>query len=193
MEVNKKKKRISKVHTGVGDRGKTQLVDGSWVSKDSPFIHAIGTVDELNSVIGIILSFELPNNIRSQLKKIQNDLFILGTDIATPGEINVPRVTLHMIQNLEKWIDEYNGKLGPLQEFILPGGSTPASFAHLARTVARRAERHITSLFNKNLCKQEPLVYVNRLSDYFFNLARWLNKLAKVNENFVDFGKPESK
>lgn len=186
-----KKKRISKVYTRVGDSGKTQLVDGSWVSKNSPIIHSIGTIDELNSVIGILLALELPKHVRDQLKRIQNDLFILGTDIAAPSEINVPRITPNMVQILEKWIDEYNSELGPLEEFILPGGSLPASFAHLARTIARRAERYIASLFEKNLCEQNVLVYVNRLSDYFFNLARWLNKLAEVKENFVNFKQSE--
>ena len=187
MSRKPEKKRISTVYTGVGDQGKTQLVDGSWVAKTHPVVEAVGEVDELNSLLGVVLSQDPPSPLREHLRRIQNDLFILGADLATPGPLEVPRIGEDRVRRLESWIDEMNAPLPPLREFILPGGHPVAALLFLARAVARRAERRIAHLLPQ---RSEPFwgfVYINRLSDFLFVAARWINRQHQEEEPYVDF------
>ncbi|MCD6527895.1 MAG: cob(I)yrinic acid a,c-diamide adenosyltransferase [Desulfuromonas sp.] len=164
------------ISTGTGDGGQTCLTGGKRVSKNSLRVCAYGTIDELNSLIGVILAETKPDNISDSLRQIQNDLFNLGTDISTPGT-SQPMVMTSHIERLEKWIEQVSKKLPVLREFILPGGSRSAAWLHLARTVVRRAEREVVAI-----CAEEGdtinklcLTYLNRLSDLFFLWARLAN------------------
>ena len=169
--------RLSKIYTKTGDAGTTGLGDGTRVAKDSLRVVAMGDVDELNSVIGIIQTEPLEANIHEALAAIQHDLFDMGGEICMPGYamIKAERVTA-----LENILDEWNDTLSPLKEFILPGGSRAASYCHLARTVCRRAERTMTTLNNQEKITEISLQYINRLSDLLFVLCRILNKEAGV-------------
>jgi cob(I)alamin adenosyltransferase len=167
--------RLSKIYTRTGDSGTTGLGDGSRVAKDSLRVAAMGDVDELNSVIGIMQTEALQPNIHAVLQAIQHDLFDMGGEICMPGYamIKTERVTA-----LETQLDEWNETLSPLKEFILPGGSRAAAYFHLARTVCRRAERTMTTLSNQEKITEISLQYINRLSDLLFVLCRILNKNA---------------
>jgi cob(I)alamin adenosyltransferase len=174
--------RLSKIYTKTGDAGTTGLGDGTRVAKDSLRVIAMGDVDELNSVIGVMQTETLGANIHEVLGAIQHDLFDLGGEICMPGYamIKAERVT-----TLEMQLDEWNETLSPLKEFILPGGSRAAAYCHLARTVCRRAERTMTTLNNQEKTIQKELTevslqYINRLSDLLFVLCRILNKNANV-------------
>ncbi len=167
-----------KIYTKTGDGGQTSLFGGKRVDKDDDRINAYGTVDELNSVLGIAVSFSESDEIKSVLKKIQNDLFTVGADLSTPLEnkkVKVQRTSPEMVSALENYIDEYNEKLPPLRNFILPGGGSPAAYLHFARTVCRRAEREVTALSKKEEIGKEVIKYLNRLSDLLFVLARFEN------------------
>ena len=167
--------RLSKIYTRTGDAGTTGLGDGSRVAKDCPRIHSLGEVDELNSLIGVLLCEELPEDVRTLLTEIQHDLFDLG------GELSIPGMTLlnaERIEVLEQAVDGYNGDLEPLKEFILPGGTRGAALTHLARTVCRRAERVVITLTHQETVRDAPQRYLNRLSDLLFVLGRALNKQA---------------
>lgn len=175
---------INKVYTKNGDQGNTTLGDGSSISKTHPRIHAIGSVDELNAHIGVIIlhwkDVMLPTNNdfthRDELIAIQHDLFDLGADLCTPlSEEDKLRITQDHITKLEKAIDKYTERLQPLRSFVLPGGSTVATWSHLARTVCRRAERDIVALANNTTINPQILVYLNRLSDYLFVIGRIFN------------------
>ncbi len=165
--------RLSKIVTRTGDAGTTGLGDGSRVTKDCLRITAIGEVDELNSCIGIVLAEDVPESVRVALIKIQHDLFDLGGEICIPGA-NI--ITEEHILHIETLVKQFNDELNPLKEFILPGGTRPASLAHLARTVCRRAERHIVHLANEEPVSDFARKYMNRLSDLLFVLGRYLNK-----------------
>ncbi len=169
--------RLSKIYTRTGDSGTTGLGDGARVAKDSLRIVAMGDVDELNSVIGIMQTEALGANIHAVLTAIQHDLFDMGGEICMPGYamIKAERVTA-----LEAQLDAWNDTLTPLKEFILPGGSRAAAYSHLARTVCRRAERTMTTLNNHEKITEISLQYINRLSDLLFVLCRILNKDAGV-------------
>ena len=172
--------KLDKIYTRGGDKGLTSLSDGARVSKDSGRPSAFGEVDELNSVIGILrLNLLGPSAVDEMLSRIQNDLFDLGADLATP-EIADPkypplRVIQTQVDRIEREIDGLNANLAPLTSFILPGGSAAAAYSHLARTVARRAERAMTTLNAEAPINGVALAYINRLSDFFFVLARHLN------------------
>ena len=166
--------RLSKIYTRTGDGGTTGMGDGTRVKKDSPRMEAIGTVDELNSILGILLSNDLPENIHTCLTTIQHDLFDLGGELSIPGHIIIcPEHT----KQLELALDELNSKLPPLKEFILPGGNQAASACHHARTVCRRAERRVVTLADSEDINKEIPVYLNRLSDLLFVVARTLARL----------------
>ncbi|MBI4990003.1 MAG: cob(I)yrinic acid a,c-diamide adenosyltransferase [Rhodocyclales bacterium] len=167
--------RLSKIYTRTGDAGTTGLADGSRVAKDSPRIAALGDLDELNSVIGLLLTEELPEDIRALLTGIQHDLFDLGGEMAIPGSALLNEKG---IGELEAAIDHYNAALGPLKEFILPGGARPAALAHLARAVCRRAERQLVAVAGAEAISEAGRKYVNRLSDLLFVLGRSLNRIA---------------
>ena len=167
--------RLSKIYTRTGDAGRTGLADGSRVPKDSPRFAALGEIDELNSVIGLLLTEELPEAIRQLLTCIQHDLFDLGGEMAIPGSALLDAKS---VGELEAAIDRWNGELAPLKEFILPGGTRAAALAHLARAVCRRAERQLVALAATEAVGETGRRYVNRLSDLLFVLGRTLNRLA---------------
>ncbi|MEJ2543303.1 MAG: cob(I)yrinic acid a,c-diamide adenosyltransferase [Calditrichaceae bacterium] len=170
-----------KIYTGFGDKGKTSLFGGEVVNKNNPRIETYGTLDELNSLIGFLVTKNTEKYIQNILLIIQNEIFVLSSEIATPDTKRQKKlknlITDKDIENIEKNIDEISEKLEPLKNFILPGGSESAAIAHLARTVCRRAERNLTKLMDQAEVRGELLVYINRLSDLFFVIARYLNKL----------------
>ena len=173
--------KLNKIYTRTGDEGETSLVNGARVSKHSKRPCAFGEIDEANSVIGIVRTHTQSTlDVDLMLARIQNDLFDLGADIATP-EMNgtALRITADQVGRLEREIDLMNEELDPLNSFVLPGGSTPSSFLHLARTVVRRAERQMTLLASEEIVNESAIHYVNRLSDHLFVLARKLNKNGK--------------
>jgi len=173
--------RLTKIHTHTGDLGDTGLVAGRRVSKDSPRIAAAGTVDELNSAIGMARALKPDRKTAAILVRIQNDLFDLGAELATlPKDFrsSIPRIESLHITTLEKLIDELNASLGPLEEFILPGGIPAAAQLHVARTVCRRAERLCVRLARRERIGERIVPYLNRLGDALFVLARWVNRKA---------------
>ncbi len=166
--------RLSKIYTRTGDQGETGLGDGTRVSKDDLRVEAGGTVDELNSVLGILLSSSLPQDIAELLTRIQHQLFDLGGELSIPGhEI----LTTDYVEALEQHLDDMNAELPMLKEFILPGGGEAASYCHLARTVCRRAERRLVSLAKQESVNPASIRYLNRLSDLLFVTARTLNRI----------------
>ena len=173
--------RLNRIYTRTGDAGETGLVDGSRILKDHPRAQAIGDVDELNSAIGLAIAVTGSEDAQAMLGRIQNELFDLGADLATPGEAFEPsEMTLRVVQaqvdRLENEIDAMNGKLEPLRSFILPGGSKGAAQVHLARSIARRAERSVVTASRHDPMNPLARVYLNRLSDHLFVLARLLAK-----------------
>jgi len=167
--------RLSKIVTRTGDAGTTGLGDGSRIGKDSPRIDALGEVDELNSTLGVLLAEDMPDAIRNALLDVQNDLFDLGGELCCPG---MTMVTEAHVLRLEQLVEDFNADLPRLKEFILPGGSRPAALAHLARTVARRAERSVVALAASEPVADNVRRYLNRLSDLLFVLGRALNRAA---------------
>jgi len=171
--TERKGNRLSKIVTRTGDKGETGLGDGSRIGKDSQRIHALGEVDELNSMLGVLLAEELPTAVRTALESIQHDLFDLGGELCLPG---MEVMKTEQVARLEALVEEYNSKLPMLKEFILPGGTRAAAMAHLARTVCRRAERAVVSLGLQDKVGDGPRQYLNRLSDLLFVLGRVLNR-----------------
>jgi cob(I)alamin adenosyltransferase len=178
--------RLTKITTRTGDTGTTGLADGSRVGKDAPRITALGEVDELNSLLGMILCEEMPDEARELIVGIQHDLFDLGGELAVPGASFLKETQLARI---EAAVAHYNGQLSPLKEFILPGGTRAAALAHLARTVCRRAERSVVALGNTDPVSAATRKYLNRLSDLLFVLGRWLNKSAGSGDILWQKGK----
>ena len=172
--------RLTKIYTRGGDRGETSLGDGSRVSKLDPRIAAYGDVDELNSTIGVALAGELPVEIREVLERVQNELFDVGADLSVPyaGDDGKLRVEQARIDQLERDCDRFNEPLAELKSFVLPGGTDTAARIHVARTVCRRAER--TALHAP--VNPRAVVYLNRLSDLLFILARAANAAAGRDE-----------
>lgn len=172
-----------KIYTKTGDDGTTGLIGNIRIKKSNPRIAAYGAVDELNAVLGIILSFKLGKDINNLLTKIQNDLFVVGADLANPNLKNTSnRVTSEMVSFLEKEIDKLEGKLPQITFFILPGGDLIASHVHLARAICRRAETDIVKLSESEKINNESLIYINRLSDLLFVIARTINKRKKISD-----------
>lgn len=166
--------RLSKIYTRTGDQGTTGLGDGSRVAKDHLRIEAIGAVDELNASVGVLLAEDsLAAEVQQALLGVQHDLFDLGGELAVPG---LDAIHDEHILRLENLLDQANAQLGPLREFILPGGCRGAALAHVCRTVCRRAERCLVSLGNAEPVSDAARRYLNRLSDWFFVLARLLNR-----------------
>lgn len=163
--------RLSKIYTRTGDNGTTGLVGGTRVDKDHIRIESIGTVDELNSLIGMLLANELPKDIRACLVDVQHDLFDLGGELAMPGETFISE---GYALRLEQILDGFNDGLPPLKEFILPGGDQATATCHLARAVCRRAERCLVTLSRTGPLNPDSLRYLNRLSDLLFVIARVL-------------------
>ena len=174
-----------KIYTKTGDKGETSLFGGKRVPKDALRIEAYGSVDELNSVIGICRASNPAHQIDSVLEEIQNDLFTLGADLATPLDSpnkQIKRVANDDVMRLERHIDAIDASLEPLQAFILPGGSRSAAMLHFARTVCRRAERLVVQLGREEQLGEQPVIYLNRLSDLLFVMARWANALSHTPE-----------
>jgi cob(I)alamin adenosyltransferase len=176
--------RLTKIYTRGGDKGETSLGDGSRVSKLDPRIAAYGAVDELNSQLGVVLAGSLPDALRAPLARIQNELFDVGADLSVPfaGPDERLRVTQDMVDALERLCDELNEPLPELTSFVLPGGTETAARLHVARTVARRAERDALVAHETNGVNPLALAYLNRLSDLLFIAARAANALAGADE-----------
>ncbi len=169
--------RLSKIYTRTGDDGTTGLGDGSRIGKDSLRVEAYGTVDELNSLLGVLLATADDTPYRELLSDVQHNLFDLGGELCIPGHTVI---TATQVSWLEQQLDELNADLKPLKDFILPGGSVAAAHCHVARTVCRRAERLVVSLARTDTINPENIHYLNRLSDLLFVLARKLNQHAGV-------------
>ena len=169
-----------KLYTKTGDKGETALFGGERVGKDHLRIKAYGTVDELNALVGVALSEIVDSELKETILKIQNDLFTLGSDLASPFEKEnknfiIPRISQEHITNLESKIDMFDSQVPKLKNFILPGGTKGASLLHLARTVCRRAERKVVELSRETGIGDNVIIYLNRLSDLLFVLARFEN------------------
>lgn len=178
--------RLTKIYTRTGDDGTTGLADGSRVNKDSARIEANGTVDELNSIVGMILAQDLPEPVRDCLNDIQHDLFDLGGELSIPGTQTIKDDD---IERLETILDEFNADLPPLKEFILPAGGHATSTTHLARTVCRRAERRVITLAREENVNPAVIGYLNRLSDLLFVIARLLARFENGEEVLWQPGK----
>jgi len=180
---------LSRIYTKTGDRGTTALGSGKRVPKDHPRIEAYGTVDELNSVIGLAIASGSDPDAATLLKRVQNDLFDLGADLcvpesprrARPGARRALRVTPAQCEYLEKAIDRFNAPLATLRSFVLPGGTPESAWLHLARTVARRAERRLITLARRRRINRFAIVYLNRLSDLLFVMARRANEGGRAD------------
>jgi cob(I)alamin adenosyltransferase len=185
--------RITRVYTRTGDKGETGLVGGKRVPKDSQRIEAYGTIDELNSVVGLARTFndekinvsEAHRFLDVILRQIQDELFDLGSELATPPDFfqeGMYRVGEREVKKIEQLIDECQKELEPLKSFVLPGGGKIGAYLHQCRTVCRRAEREILRLSRVEELSEWPLKYVNRLSDLFFVLSRWISKQTGETE-----------
>ncbi|HXT83424.1 MAG TPA: cob(I)yrinic acid a,c-diamide adenosyltransferase [Verrucomicrobiae bacterium] len=177
-----------KIYTKTGDNGETSLFNGTRIKKNNVRIVTYGIVDEVNSHLGLLLYYVKLDgnlkNINNILTKIQNQLFILGSDLANPNDKlkDYPRITDQDVLFLEREIDNLDSSLDPLKSFILPGGSLESSYCHVIRTIIRRAEVNITVLALNESINKNCLVYLNRLSDLFFVLSRFINKIKGVQE-----------
>jgi cob(I)alamin adenosyltransferase len=168
--------RLTRIYTGGGDRGQTSLGDGTRVPKVDCRIAAFGAVDELNSQLGLVLAVDLPDDMREVLSRIQNELFDLGADLSVPfGVADRLRITHEQIESIERDCDRFNADLPDLTSFVLPGGSEAAARLQVARAVCRRAEREALEAAEELEINQRALVYLNRLSDLLFILARAAN------------------
>jgi cob(I)alamin adenosyltransferase len=166
--------RLSKIYTRTGDDGTTGLGDGSRIGKDSLRVEAYGTIDEANSVIGVVLADQnVADEIRSCLTEVQHDLFELGGELCIPGHRAIED---SFVKRLEDELDRFNEEMPPLKDFILPGGGPASAACHLARTVVRRAERRVIELQRTDEVRSEVLRYLNRLSDLLFVIARKLSR-----------------
>ncbi len=174
---------MTKIYTKTGDKGETGLFGGDRVSKDSTRIEAYGSVDELNSFIGLTIAEVKDEDIKKLLLKIQNELFVVGSNLATP-DINkdkkniIPKISEDFFKEAENAIDHFEGKLEPLKHFILPGGSKSSALLNVCRTVCRRAERRVVALNNTVKIDEKIIIFLNRLSDLFFVLARYENQIS---------------
>ncbi len=176
-----------KIYTGFGDKGYTSLIGGEKVKKGSERVEIYGTIDELNSALGVVRAKNRLDKNETILAVLQNDLFNLSTEIAAPqGKMpsKIKQIDNNDILQLEQWIDEISASLPELKSFILPGGTETASFIHLSRTIARRAERLLARFTEKNSIRGELLIYMNRLSDLLFTMARLENKESGGKEIF---------
>lgn len=180
--------KLNKIYTRTGDDGKTSLVGGQRVSKHSRRPAAFGEVDELNSVLGLA-RLHASDDIDNMLSRIQNDLFDLGADLATMDNSNPAlRVTAAQVSRIEAEIDHLNAELNPLTSFVLPGGTALATWLHMARTVARRAERSMTELAVEEPVNEFAMQFINRVSDLLFVMARFANDKGKTDVLWVPGG-----
>lgn len=168
--------RLSKIYTRTGDNGTTGLGDGTRVGKDHARVEAFGDVDELNSVLGLLLAQAIADDLRGYLTDIQHELFDLGGELCIPGRTALVAAQVTRLENI---LDQLNADLEPLKEFILPGGAETAALCHLARTVCRRAERRVIALSRTETVSDNAIKYLNRLSDLLFVMARAFNRRAQ--------------
>lgn len=173
-----------KIYTRTGDQGQTSLLGNQKVSKSDPRICAYGTVDELNAVLGNVRALDLPESLDSVVLRLQNQLFEVGAELACPdpSESNSLFLDNEVISGVERWIDQFEELLTPLTQFILPGGTQAAAMLHLARCVCRRAERMIVELSQHSPVREEVIMYMNRVSDLLFVMARTANSLQGVQD-----------
>jgi cob(I)alamin adenosyltransferase len=174
-----------KIYTKGGDKGETGLFGGERVSKNSARIEAYGTIDELNSFIGQAITEVKSNDVKDLLNTIQNQLFTVGSDLATPRsekneKYQIPRVPKEFFENIENQIDKFESELEPLKNFILPGGGKAAAILNICRTVCRRAERRVVTLKSSEDIGENILIFLNRLSDLFFVLSRYENMISGI-------------
>jgi cob(I)alamin adenosyltransferase len=194
--------RLTRIYTKTGDKGTTALGDGRRVPKDAPRIEAFGTVDELNAVLGLAALVIGDAETAALLRTIQNDLFDLGADLCVPerpksGRATRARPPLRIteahVRPLEQTIDRFNAFLAPLTSFVLPGGTTASAWLHLARTVCRRAERRVVALGRKEPINPQSVIYLNRLSDFLFVMARRANEGGRADVLWVPGGAATTK
>jgi cob(I)alamin adenosyltransferase len=173
-----------KIYTKTGDSGSTSLFGGGRVQKNTVRIEAYGTVDELNATVGVVRAHKPDSRVDEMLGTIQNELFVLGSDLATPmdAKAQIKRVTPDMSTRLESWIDELDSQLEPLRYFVLPGGCSTASFLHISRTVCRRAERCVVTARETETISDDVIIYLNRLSDLLFVMSRYENHKTNTPE-----------
>ena len=189
---------LSRIYTRTGDGGTTRLGDASEVPKTDVRVEAYGDVDELNSLLGVVLAAD-PESPQAQiLRWIQNDLFDVGADLCRPlkpdeSEGSVLRLQAEQVTRLERAIDDINEQLAPLDSFVLPGGTTPAAWLHLARAVCRRAERRVWQLAERDVVNEQTIVYLNRLSDLLFVMARSGNLAGEQGEILWEPGQNRSR
>ena len=171
-----------RIYTRTGDNGKTSLLSGKRVNKHNKRIIAYGSIDELNSFMGVVRDYS-PEDYKDEIFLIQNKLMIIASQLSNDKNYdNIPNINKKDTEFLENAIDRMTDKLNPLENFIIPGGNKLISFTHVARCVCRRAEINITILKEKENLNKEILLYINRLSDYLFTLARFFSKTLKINE-----------
>ncbi len=172
-----------KIYTKTGDKGKTSLYSGDRISKSNSRIEAYGNIDELNSFIGLLAEF-IPKNKKEILQKIQNELFVQGSHLAAGNDhdFKLPEFNIELVEILEKGIDEMNEELPPLKHFILPGGSKGVSYTHVCRTITRRAERGVVKLSEIENVPENIIIFLNRLSDYFFVFGRYIAHIEGTEE-----------
>jgi len=183
--------KLNKIYTRTGDDGSTGLADGSRTNKDCFRVKAYGEVDEANSAIGVARLYVDNVELDRSLARIQNDMFDLGADLSTPtmeDDSKALRIVQSQIDRLETELDALNADLAPLKTFVLPGGSKPAAYLHLARAISRRAEREIVSMMREETVNPLALKYANRLSDYLFVAARWCNVQGETDVKWVPGG-----
>jgi cob(I)alamin adenosyltransferase len=185
---------MTSIYTTTGDDGTTGLIGGKRVPKDAPRIEAFGSIDELNAILGVVCTFPLPEKVLKVMGRLQDDLFSIGAGIALPpglerGEWGIPAIADEDLKELEHEIDACQAALPPLRRFILPGGSRAGALLHLARTVARRAERRCVTLARSESIDPQVIRYLNRLSDLCFVLARCVNQENSQAETHPTFGK----
>jgi cob(I)alamin adenosyltransferase len=182
--------KLTKIYTRQGDQGTTKLSSGETVSKNNPRVVAYGTVDELNAQIGLAMTNRLEEITLAQLQAVQNELFHLGSDLSftmTAGEVRaIPQIEKRHIEKLESNIDELNAQIAPLENFVLPGGTRGAAQLHVARTVCRRAEREVIALTTQEPVSPLAAIYLNRLSDLLFVMARYENHSKDIPEPIWD-------
>jgi cob(I)alamin adenosyltransferase len=178
-----------KIYTKTGDSGETGLMGGKRVRKDDPYMAALGTIDELNSFLGVTITHLQDEDhwgieIKAILERVQHELFTLGAEVAASVDkpVNAPKITLQHIESMERIIDEYEAQLRIPQHFILPGGTKTSAFLHLCRTVARRAEREVVTLSSGVKLNPDVIRYLNRLSDMLYVLARYANRETETKE-----------
>lgn len=170
------------IYTRKGDSGKTSTLSGKCVEKDCQSMEALGTVDELNSLLGVIVSNLTDSELKKRIEEVQKELFTLGLEIIGGGK-KYKQIGPSEVSKLESWIDEYEEKMPVLNHFIIPGGDPIAAKIHFARAVCRRAERRVVEASKEETISGTSIIYLNRLSDFLFTSARWINYKNRIKEN----------